>query len=78
MVGLLTPGDRKAEFSGLWSFATHLSVVIGPMTYGLLTLLTDGNHRIAIVSTSLFFAGGLWLLMPLDMKRGRQIAREAT
>ena len=75
MVGLLTPNDRKAEFYGLWSFATHLSVVIGPMTYGLLTLLTDGNHRIAIVSTSLFFAGGLWLLMPLDMQRGQQTAR---
>ena len=77
MVGLLTPSDRNAEFYGLWSFATHLSVVIGPLTYGLLTLLTDGNHRIAIVSTSLFFAGGLWLLMPLDMARGQQAARQA-
>ncbi len=75
MVGLLTPGDRKAEFYGLWSFATHLSVVIGPLTYGLLTWLTDGNHRIAIISTSLFFAGGLWLLMPLNMARGQQAAR---
>ena len=78
MVGLLTPTDRKAEFYGLWSFATHLSVVIGPLTYGLLTLLTDGNHRIAIVSTSLFFAGGLWLLMPLNMARGQQVAREVS
>ncbi len=78
MVGLLTPSDRNAEFYGLWSFATHLSVVIGPLTYGLLTLLTDGNHRIAIVSTSLFFVGGLWLLMPLNMARGQQAAREVS
>ena len=27
MVGLLTPPDRKAEFFGLWSFATSLAVV---------------------------------------------------
>jgi UMF1 family MFS transporter len=77
MVGLLTPGDRTAEFYGLWSFATHLSVVIGPLTYGLLTVLTDGNHRIAIMSTSLFFAGGLWLLIPLDMARGQRAAGKA-
>lgn len=76
MVGLLTPSNRRAEFYGLWSFATHLSVVIGPLTYGLLTLLTDGNHRIAIAFTSLFFAGGLWLLMPLDMTRGQKTARD--
>lgn len=78
MVGLLTPDDRTAEFYGLWSFATHLSVVIGPLTYGLLTLLTDGNHRVAIISTSLFFAGGLWLLIPLNMARGQRAAGKAS
>ncbi|MDP1900362.1 MAG: MFS transporter [Rubrivivax sp.] len=76
MVGLLTPADRKAEFFGLWSFATHLSVVVGPLTYGLITLLTGGNHRAAIVSTALFFVAGLWLLMPVDMARGQRAARE--
>lgn len=74
MVGLLTPPDRRAEFFGLWSFATHLSVVIGPLTYGLITLLTGGNHRVAILSTSLFFAAGLWLLRPIDMGRGQRAA----
>lgn len=77
MVGLLTPPDRRAEFFGLWSFATHLSVVIGPLTYGVITLLTGGNHRVAILSTSLFFALGLWLLRPIDMARGQEAARNA-
>ena len=75
MVGLLTPPDRKAEFFGLWSFATNLAVVVGPLTYGLITLLTGGNHRVAILWTSLFFVGGLWLLMPIDMARGQHAAR---
>ena len=75
MVGLLTPPDRKAEFFGLWSFATNLAVVVGPLTYGLITLLTGGNHRVAILSTSLFFVGGLWLLMPINMARGQHAAR---
>ena len=75
MVGLLTPPDRKAEFFGLWSFATNLAVVVGPLTYGLITLLTGGNHRVAILSTSLFFVGGLWLLMPINMARGQHAGR---
>ena len=75
MVGLLTPPDRRAEFFGLWSFAIHLSVVIGPLTYGLITWMTGGNHRVAILSTLLFFALGLWLLRSIDMARGQQAAR---
>ena len=75
MVGLLTPPDRRAEFFGLWSFATHLSVVIGPLTYGLITWLSGGYHRAAILSTALFFAVGLWLLRPIDMARGQGAAR---
>ena len=77
MVGLLTPPDRKAEFFGLWSFATSLAVVAGPLTYGLITLVTGGNHRVAIRSTSLFFLVGLWLLRPVDMARGQQSAHDA-
>ncbi len=77
MVGLLTPPDRKAEFFGLWSFATSLAVVAGLLTYGLITLATGGNHRVAILSTSLFFVVGLWLLMPIDMARGQHSARSA-
>ena len=76
MVGLLAPADRRAEFFGLWSFATHVSAVVGPPTYGAITLLTGGNHRVAILSTSLFFAGGLWLLLPVDMARGQRAARD--
>ena len=77
MVGLLTPPDRKAEFFGLWSFATNLALVAGPLTYGLITLATGGNHRAAILCTSLFFVAGLCLLLPIDMARGQQSARDS-
>jgi MFS transporter, UMF1 family len=75
MVGLLTPPDRRAEFFGLWSFAIQLAAVIGPLTYGILTWVTGGNHRVAILCTSLFFALGLWLLREVDMARGQKAAR---
>jgi hypothetical protein len=48
----------RAEFFGLWMFAVRLSAILGPMTYGLVTWLTDGNHRLAIVSHRSVLCGG--------------------
>ena len=74
LAGLLAPPARLAEFFGLWAFATRLAAILGPVTYGLVTWATAGNHRIAIVSTALFFVVGLVLLRPINVERG---AREA-
>jgi MFS transporter, UMF1 family len=75
MAGLLAPEDRRAEFYGLWTFAGRLSAIVGPLTYGLVTWATEGNHRLAILSTGAFFVLGLWLLRHVDMARGEQAAR---
>jgi len=70
LAGLLAPPARLAEFFGLWTFATRLAAILGPVTYGLVTWATAGNHRIAIVSTALFFVLGLLLLRPVNVQRG--------
>ncbi len=70
LAGLFAPEARRAEFYGLWTFATRLSAIIGPLTYGLVTWATGGNHRLAIVSTGLFFVIGLVLLARVDVDRG--------
>ena len=77
MVGVLAPADRLGEFFGLWTFATRLSAVIGPITYGLVTWLSNNNHRLAILSTGLFFMAGLIVLARIDMQRGEQAALAA-
>jgi UMF1 family MFS transporter len=74
IVGMLAPRDRLAEFFGLWAFATSLASIIGPLTYGLVTWITAGNHRLAILSTLVFFVVGWLLLRPVDVSRGRQAA----
>jgi UMF1 family MFS transporter len=74
MAGLLAPVHRLAEFFGLWTFATRLAAVIGPITYGTVTLLTDGNHRLAILMTGLFFVIGLLILRGIDIDQGRRTA----
>ena len=74
LAGAFSPELRRAEFYGLWTFATRASAIIGPLTYGVVTLLTDGNHRIAIMSTGLFFVIGLVLLIRVNVKRGMAAA----
>jgi UMF1 family MFS transporter len=74
MVGVFAPKGRLAEYFGLWTFATSLASIVGPLTYGAVTALTAGNHRLAIVSTGLFFVIGWLAIRPIDVRRGAAAA----
>ena len=77
LAGVFAPAAQRAEFYGLWTFATRLSAIVGPVTYGLVTWMTSGNHRLAILSTAVFFVIGLLLLGPVDVRRGESAAPSA-
>ncbi len=72
MAGMLSPPKQTAEFFGLWTFATRLASIVGPLTYGAITWATGGNQRIAIASTAVLFVVGLVILQKVDMRRGRE------
>ena len=74
MVGVFAPRERLAEYFGLWTFATSLASIVGPLTYGAVTWLTAGNHRLAIISTGLFFVIGWLAIRPIDVRRGAAAA----
>ena len=74
MAGVLAPKRQRAEFYGLWTVAVRLSAIIGPLTYGLVTWFTAGNHRNGILATAVFFVVGLLLLTKVDMQRGMRAA----
>ena len=76
LIGQFAPPGRAAEFFGLWGLAGKLAAVIGPLSYGLITYLTAGNHRLAILSTVSFFVAGLILLATVNERRGRAAAAE--
>ena len=62
-VAYLSPKDRTAEFFSYWGIAVKISAIIGPMTYGVLTWVYNGNHKLSILSLALFFfLGTLYLL----------------
>jgi UMF1 family MFS transporter len=76
LVAYLSPADRHAEFFGLWGMAVKLSSILGPLTYGVVTWSTDGNHRLAMLATGGFFVVGLLLLARIDVPRGRRAAEQ--
>lgn len=74
LVGLLAPEGRHGEFFGLWGVAVKLSSILGPLTYGAVTWLTAGDHRLAILVTGGYFVVGLVVLAGVDVDRGRRAA----
>jgi MFS transporter, UMF1 family len=78
LVGYLSPEDRRAEFFGLWGLAVKLSSILGPVTYGVASWVSQGNHRLAMLITGIYFVAGLLLLAGIDPERGRSAAARAS
>jgi UMF1 family MFS transporter len=74
LVGYLAPPARLAEFFGLWGLAVKAASIFGPLTYGAVTWIFAGNHRLAILATGAYFVVGLALLFAVDVERGRRAA----
>ena len=74
LVGLLSPAARRAEFYGLWGMAVKFSSILGPVTYGVVSWITQGDHRLAILITGSYFVVGLAILFGINVKRGRRAA----
>ena len=74
VVGYLAPPARLAEFFGLWGLAVKAASIFGPLTYGAVTWIFAGNHRLGIFATGVYFVIGLVLLRGIDIERGRTAA----
>ncbi|MDO8933745.1 MAG: MFS transporter [Rhodocyclaceae bacterium] len=77
LVGALAPPGRHAEFFGLWGLAVKLSSILGPLTYGAVTWISGGDHRLAMLITGSYFVVGLVILAGVDVGRGRRAAVES-
>ena len=76
LVATLAPPARHAEFFGLWGLAVKCSSILGPITYGAVTWISGGDHRLAILVTGSYFVVGLLILRGVDAERGRRAAVE--
>ena len=75
IVGYLSPHGRLAEFFGLWGLAVKTASIFGPLTYGAVTWMFEGNHRLGILAVGVYFVIGLALLAGIDVERGRRAAQ---
>lgn len=73
MVAALAPNGHAARFYALWSWAVRLAAIVGPLTYGAVTWLTEGNHRLALLVTGVFFLAALLTLRCVDFARGVRV-----
>lgn len=71
LVAYFSPPERAGEFFGLWGVATRLSAILGPMTYGVVSWASGGNHRLAMLLTVVFFIAAFVVLLGVDERRGR-------
>jgi UMF1 family MFS transporter len=78
IVGYLSPPLRLAEFFGLWGLAVKAASIFGPLTYGAVTWIFEGNHRLGILAVGIYFVIGLALLAGIDVERGRRAALQGT
>jgi UMF1 family MFS transporter len=90
IVGMFAPAGQSAEFYGFFAFTGRTSSFIGPLVFGLLaaeatqwytrarqmTALAaeQAGHRVALFSIVAFLAAGLFLLLLVNEKRGREAA----
>jgi UMF1 family MFS transporter len=72
--GLLPRPAPRAEFFGLWGLAVKFSSILGPLTYGMVSWISQGDHRLAILITGSYFVAGLAILAGVDIRRGRRAA----
>jgi UMF1 family MFS transporter len=77
IVGYLSPRSREGEFFGLWGLAVKAASIFGPLTYGVVTWVFEGNHRLGILAVGGYFVVGLVLLAGLDVERGRRAALQS-
>jgi MFS transporter, UMF1 family len=76
IIGYLSPRTREAEFFGLWGLAVKAASIFGPLTYGVVTWIFAGDHRLGILAVGAYFVIGLVLLSGIDVERGRRAALE--
>ncbi len=66
VVSLLSPRERAAEFFGFWGVFGKFAAVVGPLFMGVLA--DTAGLRWAVLSTLVFFGGGLLVLRTVRMR----------
>ena len=74
MFASLVPRRQTSELFGFYSVSEKLSGVVGPLLFGVVAQFT-GHGRWATLTLLPFFLVGAWLLLTVDLDKGRARAQ---
>jgi len=74
MQALLVPVQNSAEFFSFFAISGKFASVLGPVTFGLATMIT-GSLRSGILILIIFFLTGMGVLMTVDESKGKEEAQ---
>ena len=69
----LTPRAKSGEFFGLYGLSEKFAGILGPLLYAIVGMLTH-NPRASILSISVFFIVGIYILLQVNEKKGAELA----
>jgi len=73
MFGQMVPETRSAEFFGFFGFFGKVAAFIGPLLYGLMTVMFDS--RVGILSIAMLILIGALMMRMVDLDQGRMDAQ---
>lgn len=74
LFGQMVPESRSAEFFGFFGFFGKVAAFIGPLLYGLMTVMFDS--RVGILSIAMLILIGAVMMRWVDVEEGRKDAME--
>ena len=74
MFGQMVPETRSAEFFGFFGFFGKVAALLGPLIYGIMTVMFDS--RVGILSIAILILTGALLLRGVDVEQGRSDAQD--
>tara|TARA_B100001559_G_C16454086_1_gene600758 strand:- start:4 stop:1482 length:1479 start_codon:yes stop_codon:yes gene_type:complete len=69
MFGQMVPETRSAEFFGFFGFFGKVAAFIGPLLYGVMTVMYDS--RVGILSIAMLILIGAVMMRMVDLEQGR-------
>ena len=69
LFGQMVPETRSAEFFGFFGFFGKVAALLGPIIYGIMTIMFDS--RVGILSIAILILAGTIILRSVDVEQGR-------
>ena len=73
LFGQMVPETRSAEFFGFFGFFGKVAALLGPLIYGIMTIIFDS--RVGILSIAILILVGAIILRTVDVEQGRMDAQ---